>query len=231
MTAVSPGDLLIPGPFTHELVHTRGTRLHAAVAGQEDAPLVIFLHDALGGWFDFRHLLEPLASDYHVAALSRRGFAASDKPPTGYSLRHAVGDLSGSIRALGHGSATVVATGDAARVATALAANYPERVRNLVLITPTARPAALLQARLASHFSERIAQATIPDRIPDQERTKALRALSYRLPGTHRPRIRATWLAWVPAPIKWTMKPPCPVVELDFPASTEEVAPALRPLT
>lgn len=193
-------------------MHTRGTRLHAAVSGDSRAPLVLFVHDCLGGWFDFRLMFEPLASDFHVVAMSARGFAQSDKPPMGYSLREGVGDLSGLIRALGHGRATIVAAGSSARLATALAANYPERVRSLLLTDPLLRPSprTLLLARAASHAPQFVATQSLPAQLRN-ERSVELRALSYQIGGTAPARGRHATLPGRPLPVKWTSKVQVPV--------------------
>lgn len=133
----SPSVIALEGPFTHELVHTRGIRLHAVTAGDPDNPLIVLVHGSFGGWFDFREVIAPLAkAGYHVAAVDVRGYGMSDKPPTnyGYDLRNAAGDLSGLIRALGHGSAIVIGNDTGGATAWALATNYPERVRALVAV-------------------------------------------------------------------------------------------------
>lgn len=142
--------------------------------------------------------------------MSARGFAQSDKPPMGYSLRQAVGDVSGMIRALGHGKATVVATGTSARVATALAANYPERVRSLILCDPIARPHArsLLLARAATRFPDTVARWSLPSEAPD---TQHLRALSYQIGGTAKPRLHHAKLASTPLPLQWSNRVDLPV--------------------
>lgn len=213
--------LNISGPFTHELVHTRGTRLHAAVAGDSRAPLVLFLHDALGGWFDFRHLLPQLASDFHAVAMSARGFAQSDKPPMGYSLRHGVGDISGMIRTLGHGRATIVAAGTSARLATALAANYPQHVRALYLVAPISRPQlrTLALAQLSGRLPEFVAEHSAPGA---SEETLQLRALSYQIGGSAKPRLRHAQLPMRPLPVRWSSRFDAPVTFL--PAIPEEFA-------
>lgn len=134
----SPTIVALAGPFQHELVHTRGIRLHIATAGDPADPLIMLVHGSFGGWFDFREVIAPLAAaGFHVAAVDVRGYGMSDKPPTnfGYDLRHAAGDLSGLIRALGHGSAIVVGSDTGGSVAWTLAANHPERVRALVAVS------------------------------------------------------------------------------------------------
>ncbi|MBZ8177552.1 alpha/beta fold hydrolase [Corynebacterium sp. 3HC-13] len=112
-------------------------RLHAATAGSADQPLILLLHGAFGGWFDWRDVISPLAdSGYQVAAVDMRGFGYSDHPAGtfGYDLRGAVGDITGVIRSLGHSSATIIGEGSGAAVAWGLAAKSPQLVNNLIAI-------------------------------------------------------------------------------------------------
>lgn len=134
---LSPSAVAFDGPFTHEHIHTRGIRLHAATAGDPANPLIVLLHGSFSGWFDFRQVIAPLAeAGFHVAAVDTRGFGMSDKPPTsfGHDIRNATGDISGLIRALGHGSAIVIGSDTGGTVAWTLAANQPHRVRALVAV-------------------------------------------------------------------------------------------------
>ena len=128
-----PGEVAPQGPFRHDNVHARGIRLHAAHVGSKDAPLVVLLHDWPGAWFDFWWLIEPLSAlGFHVAAVDFRGVGLSDKPPAGYDMMHAAGDVVGAVRSLGHENAVLVGVGSGASVAWVTAARYPEVVRGVV---------------------------------------------------------------------------------------------------
>ena len=132
MGSLSPSEVAVEGPFSHEFVHTRGVRLHAATAGDPTDPLILLLHDHTGGWFDYIHSISPrAAAGFHVAALDMRGFGMSDKPPSGYGIRYAVGDVAGVIQSLGHKRAHIVGCGSGGAVAWTLAANYPEHTLSL----------------------------------------------------------------------------------------------------
>ena len=134
---ISPASVELPGPFRHIYVHTRGVRLHAAVAGSATDPLILLLHSSTGGWFDFREVIAPLAqAGYHVAALDLRGFGLSDKPPAepGQDLRTATGDIAGVIAALGHSRAIVVGEDTGGALGWLCASQYPELVQALVSI-------------------------------------------------------------------------------------------------
>lgn len=127
----------LDGPFTHQLVHTHGVRLHVARAGNPRAPLVLLLHGSYSGWFDYRKVIAPLAErGYDVAAADTRGFGMSDRPPTpfGYEMASAVGDLVGLITSLGHSKATLVGADTGGSVAWCTAATHPDLTRGLVSI-------------------------------------------------------------------------------------------------
>ncbi|MCZ9309951.1 alpha/beta fold hydrolase [Corynebacterium uberis] len=148
----SPKVVELDGPWDHELVYTRGVRLHVAHAGDPGDPLVVLIHGAFGGWCDYRLVLAPLAAQgYHVAAVDLRGYGMSDKPPSsfGYDIRSAVGDIVGLIRSLGHESGTVVGTDAGAAIAWCLASAYPQRVDAIVSIAG-AHPADM-RAALRAH--------------------------------------------------------------------------------
>lgn len=137
-TNLSPSVVELEGPFTHEYVHTRGVRLHAATAGDPNNPLVVLIHGSFGGWFEYREVIEPIAKlGFHVAAVDVRGYGLSDKPPIdlGQDIRVIVGDISGLIRALGHDDAFLVGDDTGASVAWALASERPERARGIISIS------------------------------------------------------------------------------------------------
>ncbi|MCH6197863.1 alpha/beta hydrolase [Corynebacterium mastitidis] len=145
---LSPSVVELDGPFRHDLLYTRGIRLHVAQAGSPHDPLVLLLHGSFGGWFDYKDVLSPLAeAGYHVAAADMRGYGMSDKPPTGfgYGIRSAVGDVTGLIRALGHSSAILVGTDTGGAVAWCTAAAAPERVDALIAVA-AAHPTDLRRA-------------------------------------------------------------------------------------
>ena len=111
MAPLSPHVVELDGPWRHEYLHTRGVRLHAATLGQPDAPLILCIHGAVGGWFDYQSVLAPLAdAGFHVAAIDLRGYGLSDKPPVemGQDIRTLIGDITGAIQALGHDKAVLV---------------------------------------------------------------------------------------------------------------------------
>lgn len=142
----SPAVVALDGPFRHDNVYVRGVRLHLAVAGAPENPLILLIHGAFGGWFDYRELIGPLAElGFHVAAMDMRGYGMSDKPPGGYDLRHAAGDINGVIGALGHDDALIIGSDTGASAAWTTATMYPDRVRGLISLG-TVHPTDLRRA-------------------------------------------------------------------------------------
>lgn len=134
MRSVSPKVVNLDG-FHHQMLHTRGVRLHAVTAGDPQDPLIVLLHDSFGCWVDYRRALAPLAAQgFHVAALDLRGYGMSDKPPQGYDLRHSTGDVAGAIRTLGHQKAHVVGAGIGATIAWTLATSHPNHVESIITV-------------------------------------------------------------------------------------------------
>lgn len=129
----SPTVVALEGPYQHDNVYVRGVRLHVAVAGSSTDPLILLLHGAFGGWFDYQDVIAPLAArGFHVAAVDLRGYGLSDKPPSGYDLRRSAGDVNGIIGALGHDSAILVGTDTGGSIAWSVSTLYPERVSAVI---------------------------------------------------------------------------------------------------
>lgn len=132
-----PSTVALEGDFTHRMLHTRGVRLHVAEAGEQSNPLVVLVHGALGGWFDFKDVIAPLACrGYHVASLDLRGYGMSDKPATraGDALHILSGDIAGVVRTLGQKRATVVGSDTGAVIARAAQQRYPDLVGSVVAL-------------------------------------------------------------------------------------------------
>ena len=145
-----PSVVELDGAFTHRMLHTRGIRLHAADAGQERDPLIVLIHGAFGGWFDFKDTIAPLANHgFHVAAVDLRGFGMSDKPASraGSTLRIQSGDIAHVIRALGHTSAALVGADTGAIIARSVQQHYPDLVTATIEL-PTSRGISAAALRL-----------------------------------------------------------------------------------
>lgn len=147
-----PSVVELEGEFTHRMLHTRGIRLHVAEAGDPSAPLLLLVHGALGGWFDFKDVIAPLAElGYHAAALDLRGYGMSDKPaPRAGDVTHILaGDIAGAVRTMGHREARIIGADTGAVLAAAAQLRYPDLVRSVVAL-PLSHGAAAAAGRLPS---------------------------------------------------------------------------------
>ena len=134
---LSPSIVELDGPFQHGHVHTHGLRLHTVSAGSTTDPLIMLLHGAFSGWFEYRHIIAELAdAGFHVVAVDLRGSGMSDHPPVsaGQDIRSDSGQISGIISALGYDSAYLIGYDVGGALSWALASKYPDQVRGLIAI-------------------------------------------------------------------------------------------------
>lgn len=148
-----PSVVELEGDFTHRMLHTRGIRLHVAEAGDPSNPLLLLVHGALGGWFDFKDVIAPLAGlGYHTAALDLRGYGMSDKPaPRAGDVTHILaGDIAGVVRTMGHREARIIGADTGAVLAEAAQLRYPDLVRSVAALPLSHGIAAATAGRLPS---------------------------------------------------------------------------------
>lgn len=130
-------EVLIDGPWHHRQLTANGIRFHLATGRSfiRDRPLVLLLHGFGEFWWAWRHQLPTLdAAGVSVAALDLRGYAATDKTPRGYRQAVTGLDVSGVIRSLGFGSATIVGHDWGGIAAWSTYAYAPEQVDALALV-------------------------------------------------------------------------------------------------
>jgi pimeloyl-ACP methyl ester carboxylesterase len=145
--------------FTSRLVDLGGLRLHAVLGGS-GPPLIL-----IGGWPQFwwqwRHVMPPLARQFSVVAVDPRGFGLSDKPEDGYDTATLAADVHRLAHRLGYAQYNLVGHDVGMWIAYAMAADAPAKIRRLVLVdavlpgvSPTARvmPEGLRQVETQYHF-------------------------------------------------------------------------------
>lgn len=89
----------LPG-VRHEFVDVGGLRMHAAVAGLEDAPAVLLVHGWPQNWWAWRNVIPLIAERYRVIAPDLRGHGWSDAPASGYEKEQLASDLLGLLDAM-----------------------------------------------------------------------------------------------------------------------------------
>ena len=126
-----------------------GPRLHVAMAGPVDGPLVVLLHGFPEFWYGWRRQIAALAeAGLRVVAPDQRGYNLSDKPAgiAAYRLDTLAADVASLAAALGRERFAVVGHDWGGVVSWQVAARFPERVtRAAILNAPhpaTLRPYA-----------------------------------------------------------------------------------------
>jgi pimeloyl-ACP methyl ester carboxylesterase len=121
-----------PASFAVRDIATNGVTIHIRSGGS--GPAVALLH----GYGETGDMWAPLATDlardHTVIVPDLRGLGLSSKPSGGFDKKGQAGDVSGVLDALGVGRVDVVAHDIGNMVAFQFAAQYPERVRQMVLI-------------------------------------------------------------------------------------------------
>jgi len=125
-------ELSYPATFTTEEIATNGTTIHVRMGGK--GPAVLLLH----GYGETGDMWVPMAVEfarkYTVVVPDLRGLGLSSKPAEGYDKKTQAVDVAGVLNKLNIDRADVVAHDIGNMVAYAFAAQYPDRVRKLVLI-------------------------------------------------------------------------------------------------
>jgi pimeloyl-ACP methyl ester carboxylesterase len=121
-----------PSDFSTKEIVTNGTTIHVRVGGK--GPAVVLLH----GYGETGDMWVPmaidLARDHTVIVPDLRGLGLSSKPAGGFDKKTQGLDVEGVLNKLNIDSVDVVAHDIGNMVAYAFAAQYPDRVRRLVVI-------------------------------------------------------------------------------------------------
>jgi non-heme chloroperoxidase len=110
-----------------------GVRLEVLDWGGSGPPLVFLsgLQDVAHGFDDFA---PEFTGDHHVLAITRRGYGASSRPPSGYDLAGRVADLRAVLDSLRLSRVILVGHSIAGDELTGFAGAYPARVIGLVYL-------------------------------------------------------------------------------------------------
>ncbi|MBA3263798.1 MAG: alpha/beta hydrolase [Thermoleophilaceae bacterium] len=121
----------------HREVIVRGLRLHVALAGPIDGRPVVLQHGWPQHWYEWRHLIGPLAqAGYRVIAPDFRGFGWSEYPPDEDFLKETlVDDLIALCAELGHRRVSFVGHDWGGWVGWLLCLRRPDLVDRAVLLS------------------------------------------------------------------------------------------------
>ena len=121
----------------HRLIESGPLRIHCAVAGASDAPLIVLLHGFPARWSTWRGVMPLLASaGYLVVAPDLRGSGESDKPTelAAYSMQRFVDDVAAVIHSFGRDRTHLVGHDVGGGVAWATAMKRPDLVDRLAIL-------------------------------------------------------------------------------------------------
>jgi pimeloyl-ACP methyl ester carboxylesterase len=119
------------------IIETNGIKLHTAIAGPEDGPLVILLHGFPEFWYGWRNQIDTLVkAGYRVVIPDQRGYNLSEKPLEirEYTIDHLRDDITGLIDYLGYKKANIIGHDWGGIVAWHLASTKPDYVEKLTVI-------------------------------------------------------------------------------------------------
>lgn len=151
---MSAGSPSLP-PDRSRLVPTEAGRVYAVDRGplEGEHPPLVLLHGLLVTHYEFRGIIDELASDRRVIALDLPGCGESDRPAPedaeGYSLPWLAARVHEALSGLGVRRCDLLAHSLGGAVAVELAAGVPALVRRLVLVDPVLFPFELpLEGRM-----------------------------------------------------------------------------------
>jgi non-heme chloroperoxidase len=106
-------------------------------AGQKEA--VIFLHGYADSWRSYERILRLFPSKYRCLAMDLRGHGESSKPDCCYKMMDFADDIRLFQDAVGITKSTLIGHSMGSFIAQIFAADYPERVEKLILISSSSR--------------------------------------------------------------------------------------------
>lgn len=129
-----------PAPYISRFIEVNGLKLHYLDYGQEGRTPMLCLHGGAvnAHWFDF--VAAGFTADYHVHALDQRGHGDSARAqPPDYRYQSYASDLAQVVERLDLHDFVLAGHSMGGLVSLVYAANYPGRVKALVVIDSTLR--------------------------------------------------------------------------------------------
>jgi len=165
LTTPQPLDSGLPGAGRIDRAH--GGELYYTVAGPDDAPPLVLLHDFYIGAsnYEYRRLFPRLTDSYRVYAPDWLGWGMSERPAVAYTGEFYAGTLRGFLRDVVGQPALVVAHGRSAGIAVRAASDGPDLFRRLALVAPTLDLEAVATPTLgqtAARLAQRLWVGTVP---------------------------------------------------------------------
>lgn len=143
----APRCLLDDSYGSHQYISLKDTKLHCVVNGDEDKPLMLFLHGFPDFWYTWRYQIKEFSKFYRTVAVDLKGFGDSEKPynVTSYlttSLRQDIAEL---VEALNYKTCILVGHDIGGALGYHVATAFPDIVDKLIIIN-SPHPAAFLKS-------------------------------------------------------------------------------------
>jgi pimeloyl-ACP methyl ester carboxylesterase len=123
---------VVPG-VEHDFVETSRLRMHVARCGEAGPPLVL-LHGWPQHWFEYRHVIGPLAERYSVICPDLRGLGWTEAPARGYDKESLATDVLALIDALDLDRVFLVGHDWGAHAGFLLCLREPDRIERFVAL-------------------------------------------------------------------------------------------------
>ena len=120
---------------THHYANNDGVKIHYVEMGE--GPMILFVHGFPDFWFTWRHQMEALSKTHKVVAMDLRGYNLSDSPSgvENYKYNHLTKDILAVIKDTGAEKVNIVAHDWGASISWRFAANYPQHVEKMVILS------------------------------------------------------------------------------------------------
>lgn len=120
---------------SHHYAENNGVKIHYVKKGK--GPMILFVHGFPDFWYTWRDQMNELHNNYTVAAMDLRGYNRSDRPEgkENYTFDILVGDVVAVIEHSGVDKVHLVAHDWGAAIAWRVAAQYPQLVEKLVILS------------------------------------------------------------------------------------------------
>lgn len=126
---------LMTTPFRQSYADVGGVRTRFVEAGETGAPVLMMLHGTGANWEIFSSNLDAHAKHFHCFALDLLGHGFTEKPPGAYEIKDYLSHLLNFMDIQRVPSASFIGTSLGSWLSVKLAAQLPDRVDRLVLLS------------------------------------------------------------------------------------------------
>lgn len=126
----------------YNFIDVKGIRIHYLYNDKPQKETLVFLH-SFGGNLQMWDTLISYLSDYNIFAYDMPGFGKSDKTLSDYSLNTQTTFLDSLLNIFNLDSVILIGSSMGASTAVSFAAQFPERVKKIILMSPSGYPGSM----------------------------------------------------------------------------------------